>query len=380
MTGFKTVESATSCNLCGGREAVVAGTRGRFGVPLRNLLCLRCTLVWVDPRSTQEELSAWYRDGYHSAYAGVGLLGPGGKVIAAGTPEHERMGRQALSDRVDAILKWTDLGALGRRARVLEVGCRDGRLLEQLRDRAGSDVFGLEPSFAESDAAIARGIPCTCDTLEGFAPTQPFDAILLFHVLEHLRDPSSAIRKLRSMLAPGGALIVEVPNLYRPYGSLEDNFFQDAHLYTFSPRTLAWMMSRAGLAPQLSAKQVLFAVARPADSVEPDFAAGEGAEWVLRHLAAYRRWHRVTTMLAAGGYDDRTEAACHALDRGAGGDNYKRHAFLRVGCAAIACGRHEAARRWLERCVELGDRDPDVASMLDKLRHLRGVEAPTASP
>ena len=42
---------------------------------------------------------------------------------------------------------------------------------------------------------------------------QRFDTILCLDVLEHLRNPSAVLAELRSMLAPGGAVLISVPNV-----------------------------------------------------------------------------------------------------------------------------------------------------------------------
>jgi 2-polyprenyl-3-methyl-5-hydroxy-6-metoxy-1,4-benzoquinol methylase len=45
-----------------------------------------------------------------------------------------------------------------------------------------------------------------------------FDAITLFHVLEHLRNPKAVMEELvKSNLKDGGLLVIEVPN----FGSLQ---------------------------------------------------------------------------------------------------------------------------------------------------------------
>ena len=148
-----------TCNLCGDAGAVVVGRKGRFGVPLRNVMCLRCTLVWVDPRPGSDELAAWYGEHYHDQYSRVGLIGRDGSVVAPGTAEHERLLREGLQARVDAVARWTDIRTTSR-PRVLEVGCRDGRLLRRLRDTFQARVQGVEPSVKESALCVARGVPC----------------------------------------------------------------------------------------------------------------------------------------------------------------------------------------------------------------------------
>jgi SAM-dependent methyltransferase len=49
-------------------------------------------------------------------------------------------------------------------------------------------------------------------TLENLAFDRKFDVITLYHVLEHVPDPSSTIRRCGDLLNPGGFLFIAVPN------------------------------------------------------------------------------------------------------------------------------------------------------------------------
>lgn len=56
-----------------------------------------------------------------------------------------------------------------------------------------------------------------CDVEEGLEyPSGFFDDVFMFHVLEHLRDPVSALREVYRVLKPGGRLHVVVPNRLSP--------------------------------------------------------------------------------------------------------------------------------------------------------------------
>lgn len=77
------------------------------------------------------------------------------------------------------------------------------------------------------------------------------DAILAYHSLEHVPDPLSALRSLRSMLTPTGRLIVVVPfEQDRSFAS--DNV--DYHLYSWTPQTLGNLCTEAGFAVQHAAR------------------------------------------------------------------------------------------------------------------------------
>jgi SAM-dependent methyltransferase len=100
--------------------------------------------------------------------------------------------------------------------RVLDVGCGDGTLGAHLRARQGAEVTGI--TYSEAEAALARprlAAVWVADLHAWAAPAggAPFDALVASHVLEHLAEPARLLRELRRCLAPGGVLVVALPNV-----------------------------------------------------------------------------------------------------------------------------------------------------------------------
>jgi len=93
-----------------------------------------------------------------------------------------------------------------------EMGCGNGLMLHMLR-RRGWQVTGSERGGeATRIARESFGVPVVEDGADALDPALRFDLILLIQVLEHLDDPVAVIQKLASRLAPGGRLIIGVPN------------------------------------------------------------------------------------------------------------------------------------------------------------------------
>jgi 2-polyprenyl-3-methyl-5-hydroxy-6-metoxy-1,4-benzoquinol methylase len=96
------------------------------------------------------------------------------------------------------------------RARLLDVGCADGVLLDRLAPRV-SHAVGVDPEVAPS---ARPGREIRRDTFPGAArfPDASFDCVTLLAVLEHVPDPHALARECHRILAPGGRAILTVPH------------------------------------------------------------------------------------------------------------------------------------------------------------------------
>ncbi|MCG5238949.1 class I SAM-dependent methyltransferase [Azospirillum doebereinerae] len=103
-------------------------------------------------------------------------------------------------------------------ARILDVGCRHGSFLENLRRQGYADIQGLEIDAA----AIAKGEAAYPDlkgrmqvydgTIFPFAKGS-FDVITMFDVIEHIPPVEAYLTELCTLLRPGGRLVFQTPNL-----------------------------------------------------------------------------------------------------------------------------------------------------------------------
>jgi 2-polyprenyl-3-methyl-5-hydroxy-6-metoxy-1,4-benzoquinol methylase len=100
----------------------------------------------------------------------------------------------------------------------LDVGCGRGHLLRELR-LLGWRVMGTE--LSDVSARYARDVfhlDVRTANLEDLAlPDAEVDVVILWHVLEHVPEPSSLLGEIARVLRPGGTLLVAVPN----FGSFE---------------------------------------------------------------------------------------------------------------------------------------------------------------
>jgi 2-polyprenyl-3-methyl-5-hydroxy-6-metoxy-1,4-benzoquinol methylase len=234
-----------SCNVCG-----TDNTKVRFYVRDRNVRgsrsfkivkCKNCGLVYLNPRPDKEEIRNCYPPWYHSrAQAKTVNIE---KTWIWGIPW-----RKAMEKKAGPILRYKKEG------NILDIGCGDGSLLKYMKG-LGWQACGVE--FNESSSRYARevlGLNVFSGRLEEIDyKANGFDVIILFHVLEHLPDPSETLKRVRPLLKKNGFLLIEVPN----FGSFEARLFKSKwngisaplHLYHFTPKTLENMLKNCSFAP-----------------------------------------------------------------------------------------------------------------------------------
>lgn len=147
------------------------------------------------------------------------------------------------------VARWALLKPAG--GTVLEVGCGPGLMLAAFR-RRGWQVLGIERSREAVEAAKAvSGVKIVATPVHALPPDARFDLIVMFQVLEHIAEPVALLRECASRLAPGGFLIVNVPNFAswqaRFGGSKWLHLDPPRHLSHFTPQTLSGTLQRAGL-------------------------------------------------------------------------------------------------------------------------------------
>jgi SAM-dependent methyltransferase len=101
-------------------------------------------------------------------------------------------------------------------ARVLDLGCGRGGVMEELHPRAGQ-VVGLDPDLVSLREHRAPFLPRVCGRAGALPyPDGTFDLVCCSWVLEHLPDPESALVEVARVLAPGGRFVFLTPNRRHP--------------------------------------------------------------------------------------------------------------------------------------------------------------------
>ena len=122
--------------------------------------------------------------------------------------------------------------------KILDFGCGLGWILSDLDDRWGK--YGIEVSQFAANHASKYG-KIFCGNYVDFQETN-FDVVLMNHVIEHLPNPQEAITKIKTLLKPGGILIIGTPNFdsgaARRYGNNFRLLNDPTHISLFSDDSL----------------------------------------------------------------------------------------------------------------------------------------------
>ncbi|WP_018500232.1 class I SAM-dependent methyltransferase [Parafrankia discariae] len=229
---------ATSCPWCGGTDLSLA-LRGSDAIQVKPGVfrydrCGGCGHIFQNPRLTLDGLDFYYRD----TYSGLG---------AALTEEIFRRNTDSYLERaridVPTPRRWLDVGGgFGH-------FCAAAREVWPTTSFDGLDI-GAAIGEAERRGWVDRAyrglLPDLAESLSG-----RYDVVSMFHYLEHTRDPRAELRAAAQVLAPGGHLLIEVPNAQSPaarwFGTYWPGWFVPQHQHLVPADNLTAALGEVGL-------------------------------------------------------------------------------------------------------------------------------------
>ncbi|MBI4468949.1 MAG: methyltransferase domain-containing protein [Acidobacteria bacterium] len=229
------------CEVCHGGDVDLLLSSERLDGPL--VRCRGCSFVYVGSR--EHDFTFREADAVKSS-----LLAE--RVRALGLFDPATEAAEAQWRMVVAIERLQDLQRHGASGRLLEIGCADGEFLAVAKE-AGYEVAGLEADPGSCAAGRARGFDVRTGTIAAAGwSAGPFDAVALYHVIEHLDSPRAMLDEIHPLLAPQGLLAIETPNIdtlwFNILGPRWRQLIPD-HYFFFSPRTIALLLRDTGFQP-----------------------------------------------------------------------------------------------------------------------------------
>jgi SAM-dependent methyltransferase len=247
------LEDVVACDLCGGR---VFDVRRRwrdnllFGRKAWTLVeCRRCSLVFLDPRPTREQIGAFYPSAYTAHTDAPHRAKPWHRRVSS--RGSGPIARHDIYTRIRQDLSWYRMPEWRGEGRVLDIGCGNGSRYLDVLHALGWKTFGIDASPAAVACLRAKGHHAVVGTAEDrHFPPASMDVVTMWHLLEHVHSPTKALQIARDTLRPGGVLSLSVPN----YHSLQATVLRGLwcgseaprHLYQFTRKTLRDVIESSG--------------------------------------------------------------------------------------------------------------------------------------
>ena len=234
-------ERLESCPVCGKPEfhnKLVVEDRTVSRESFAIVQCAACGFQFTNPRPSEAEIGRYYESDDYVSHnsAAAGLVNQAYRVARFFT----------MRRKVGLLNKLAP-----RRGKLLDYGCGTGHFLAAAKS-AGWLVTGLEPNARARDEASQRlGQPIGQESLASFQPGT-FDAVTLWHVLEHVHTLNQTLTQLTALLKPDGVLLIAVPNVEsldaQHYRELWAAYDVPRHLYHFAPKTMTQLLKKHKLA------------------------------------------------------------------------------------------------------------------------------------
>lgn len=223
-----------------------------FGIPgeFVEYECVRCGFMRLSPQPAPKTLQKYYPSTEYYSYK---------KKVKPSFFGRLRMylvlhlyEKTLFSRALSLLLKIPAMPSGRPGGRILDVGCGSGDTLSLLQS-VGWKCFGLDIDKAAIRVARARGLTgVTYGSYRQISkyPHGYFDAIRLYHVIEHLDDPELCLSLIYKKLKPGGEVILGTPNRASALSKIAKQYWYNLdcprHLHIFSPKTLSLLLRRNG--------------------------------------------------------------------------------------------------------------------------------------
>lgn len=220
------------CDFCGADDTALVfqatDTNYHFDGVFSIVQCKQCGLVYLNPRPDENAIGLYYPGADYTCFktikesSGFGQSNPFACMI------------RALG--VDS-------------GRLCDIGCGIGDFLAAAQC-SGWEVAGVEINdYARKLSSERLGEKAVCSSLEKARfPSEAFDVVTLWHVLEHLPSPRRALTEIHRILKIGGVLALAVPN----FDSIERRIWRANWIAVMAP-THFFHFAKASLAHYLEA-------------------------------------------------------------------------------------------------------------------------------
>ena len=234
-----------TCSLCGGKESSTCFTAFDFDSsvePFQLVQCTDCSLAVIQPTPPPASLDKYYPASYYGS----------GKRKFSGVIEFLTvLGCKLRAKKVVQQISRTKSGQHANK--ILDVGCGRANLLRHL-NRIGCECYGTERAKFPDDGHLDGIDIFKGSVVERRYESDYFDAVVIWHVLEHLNDPLETLDEIARITRKNGIISIAVPN----FSSLQSSLFKSdwfhldlpRHLFHFNVKNLCQVLTNRGYSVQ----------------------------------------------------------------------------------------------------------------------------------
>jgi SAM-dependent methyltransferase len=233
-----TLEAISICPICNSSSFtpfLSAKDHTTTGEQFEIVKCTKCSFTLTSPRPDISSMGKYYQSEKYISHTG---------------------GNKSLFDKVYVLARAITLGwklklinKYKPTSSILDYGCGTGEFLHHLKS-SGWAITGVEPSEEARNKAIhllQNPIHSSIEKIEG----SQFDAITLWHVLEHIHDLNEKLSSIKSLLKQDGIIFIAVPNHESPdaqkYAAYWAGYDVPRHLWHFSKDSMKKLFDKIGL-------------------------------------------------------------------------------------------------------------------------------------
>lgn len=191
--------------------------------------CSKCETVFLENPVAEEKLGQYYSKSY-LPYRGAEAWGKYAKWVKS---SQRKLDAKRLSVVKKALEKQT--------FSLLDIGCGKPTFLQLVKEKTKADCHGIDLSTEGWKNQEFDKLKLSNSSFADFRPKQKFDAITLWHYLEHDYHLQDTVKQISQSLKIGGKLIIEVPDYQSLTAKQQKQYWQGWH----SPRHLS-LLSRKG--------------------------------------------------------------------------------------------------------------------------------------
>lgn len=232
----------TQCPVCGSasiRNVLPVKDHTVSGETFQVAACSDCTLRFTQDVPDADSISPYYKSENYISHTNTsrGLI----------NRMYQWVRKRTLRKKKKLLQRTLQLNT----GSLLDVGSGTGAFVQYMQQQ-GWQVTGLEPDADARQVALEVN-RVNLEAISRFyeLPARSFDAITLWHVMEHVHDLHAYVQQLKNLLKPNGRIFIAVPNHTAAdaaaYGAFWAAWDVPRHLYHFSPQSMQVLLEKNGL-------------------------------------------------------------------------------------------------------------------------------------